>query len=145
MLFRPQHSPSYRNGDPSAERGLHPSCSSLRNGKTTLSQLTRRCGWRVPLPASGWTTVDMCETKGVGGGRSGVNLGCGENCFPESRDACSARSAQRLPPKWAVSHIRAEGGGCLHTQPHWGSGRAAKENNISLSWIGAASMWATER
>lgn len=110
------------------------SCSSLRNDKTTLSQLTRCYGWHVPLPAFSWTTKCGYVWDEGGRGWGGVNLGCRrKNAFlkPETH-----AQLHWLPPKWAVSHIRAERGGCLHIQPHWGSGRAAKgkQHFSFLNW-----------
>lgn len=62
------------------------SCSSVRN--EAPSQLTRCYGWRVPLWHLAGPQWEMCETKVVLGGWCEPRVL--ENCFPKSRDACSA-------------------------------------------------------
>lgn len=55
--------------------------------------------------------------------QSSGNLWCWKTAFLKAQ---THAQFYLFPLKCVVSHIRAKGGGCLDTQPHWGSGRAAK-------------------
>ena len=127
-LLRTQHLLSSRNWNPSAERGLQ----QLLLFEKWLSLLTRCYGWHVPLSAFGWSTVGNVWDED-GAGKGGVNLRCWETAFLKAE---THARLHLLPREWAVSHIRAEGGGRLRIQPHWGSGRAArrKQHFSFLNW-----------